>query len=128
LLIIHVPHSIGPYYLKSEGPERSVYVRFGSTKRSVDAEMLDSLRLLAKKVTYDELPHPEGHLDSEVMKFFFDWVGKKPTAQALENLGVETSRSGKKYPSNGGYSSIRIKPFAAFPRCAGPVRTFCWIN
>jgi hypothetical protein len=32
---------------------------------------------------------------------FFEWVGKRPTAQALENLGVETSRSGKKYPSNG---------------------------
>ncbi len=76
LLIIHVPHSVGPYYLKSEGPERGVYVRFGSTNRSGDAEMLDSLRLLAKKVTYDELPHPEGHLDTEVMKNVFEWVGK----------------------------------------------------
>lgn len=50
------------------GSERGVYVRFGSTNRSVDAEMLDSLRHLAKKITYDELPHPEGHLDTEVMK------------------------------------------------------------
>lgn len=122
LLIIHVPHSIGPYYLKSEGPERGVYVRFGSTNRSVDAEMLDSLRLLAKKITYDELPHPEGHLDPEVMKNVFEWVGKRPTAQALENLGVETSRSGKKYPSNGGILLFGVNRLQLFPdsqvRCA----------
>ncbi len=99
LLIIHVSHSIGPYYLKSEGPELGVYVRFGSTNRLVDAEMLDSLRLLAKKVSYDELPHPQGRLDSEVMKNVFEWVGKRSTAQTLENLGIETSRSGKKYPN-----------------------------
>ena len=55
LLVIRVAHSVGPYYLKAEGPERGVYVRFGSTNRAVDVEMLDSLRLLAKKVSYDEL-------------------------------------------------------------------------
>lgn len=117
-----MPHSIGPYYLKSEGPERGVYVRFGSTNRSVDTEMLDSLRLLAKKITYDELPHPEGHLDSEVMKNVFEWVGKRPTVQALENLGVETSRSGKKYPSNGGILLFGVNRLQLFPdsqiRCA----------
>lgn len=122
LLIIRVPHSIGPYYLKSEGPEQGVYVRFGSTNRSVDAEMLDSLRLLAKKVTYDELPHPEGHLDTEVIKNVFEWIRKRPTAQVLENLGVETHRSGKKYPSNGGILLFGINRLQLFPdsqvRCA----------
>lgn len=122
LLIIRVSHSIGPYYLKSEGPERGVYVRFGSTNRSVDAEMLDSLRLLAKKVAYDELPHPHGQLDMDVMKNVFEWVGKRPTAQALENLGIETSRSGKKYPSNGGILLFGVNRLRFFPdsqvRCA----------
>ncbi len=122
LLIIHVPHSIGPYYLKSEGPERGVYVRFGSTNRSVDAEMLDSLRLLAKKITYDELPHPDGKLDLEVIKNVFELMGKRPTAQVLENLGVETSRSGKKYPSNGGILLFGVNRLQLFPdaqvRCA----------
>ena len=122
LLVIRVAHSIGPYYLKSEGSERGVYVRFGSTNRAVDVEMLDSLRLLAKKVSYDELPHPQGHLDIEVMKNVFEWVGKRPTAQALENLGVETSRSGKKYPSNGGILLFGVNRMQLFPdsqiRCA----------
>lgn len=122
LLIVRVSHNIGPYYLKSEGPERGVYVRFGSTNRSVDAEMLESLRLLAKKVVYDELPHPEGRLDMEVMKNVFEGVGKRPTAQALENLGVETSRSGKKYPSNGGILLFGANRMQLFPdsqvRCA----------
>ena len=122
LLIIRVSHGIGPYYLKSEGPERGVYVRFGSTNRSVDAEMLESLRLLAKKISYDELPHPQGKLDTQVMKDLFEWVGKRPTAQALENLGVETSSSGKKYPSNGGvllFGSNRLQLFPdSLIRCA----------
>jgi predicted HTH transcriptional regulator len=122
LLIIHVPHSVGPYYLKSEGSEHGVYVRFGSTNRSVDAEMLDSLRLLAKKVSYDELPHPKGNLDAEIMRDIFEWVGKRPTAQALENLGIETSRSGKKYPSNGGVLLFDPNRVQLFPdsliRCA----------
>lgn len=122
LLIIRVSHSVGPYYLKAEGSEQGVYVRFGSTNRSVDAETLDSLRLLAKKISYDELPHPQGHLDMEVMKNVFEWVGKRPTAQALENLGVETSRSGKKHPSNGGILLFSVNRLKFFPdslvRCA----------
>lgn len=122
LLIIRVPHSVGPYYIKSEGPERGVYVRFGSTNRSVDIEMLDSLRLLAKKISYDELPHPEGQLDMEVIKKVFEWVGKRPTAQVLDNLGIETSRTSKKYPSNGGILLFGANRFQLFPdsliRCA----------
>ena len=47
-------------------------MRFGSTNRLVDAEMLDSLRLLAKKVSYDELPHPKGKLDIEIAKDIFE--------------------------------------------------------
>ena len=84
--------------------------------------MLDSLRLLAKKVSYDELSHPQGNLDTAVMKEVFEWVGKRPTAQAIENLGVETSRSGKKYPSNGGVLLFGINRVQLFPdsiiRCA----------
>ncbi len=122
LLIIRVSHGVGPYYLKAEGPERGVYVRFGSTNRSVDVEMLDSLRLLAKKVSYDELPHPQGYLDTEVMKNVFEWVRKRPTPQVLENLGIETSRSGKKYPSNGGVLLFGTNRLLLFPdsliRCA----------
>ncbi len=122
LLIIRVSHGIGPYYLKSEGPEQGVYVRFGSTNRAVDAEMLDSLRLLAKKISYDELPHPRGKLDMEVIKEVFAGVGKQPTVQVLENLGIETTSSGKKYPSNGGvllFGNNRLKLFPdALIRCA----------
>ncbi len=122
LLIVRVPHSVGPYYLKSEGPERGVYVRFGSTNRVVDAEMLDSLRLLAKRVSFDELPHPHGHLDLETMKEVFEKAGKRTTAQCLENLGVETFRAGKKYPSNGGVLLFGSNKKKLFPdaeiRCA----------
>lgn len=122
LLILRISHGMGPYYLKSEGPELGVYVRFGSTNRRVDAEMLDALRLLAKKISYDELPHPKGKLNEDALIDIFHWVGKKPTAHVLENLGVETSSSGKKYLSNGGvllFGSNRIQLFPdSLIRCA----------
>ncbi len=49
LIIIRVPHSAGPLYLKAEGPERGVYIRFGSTNRIADSQMLNSLKLLFRK-------------------------------------------------------------------------------
>ena len=67
-------------------------------------------------------PTRKESLDTEVMKDVFEWVGKRPTAQALENLGVETSSSGKKYPSNGGVLLFGINRMQLFPdslvRCA----------
>ena len=122
LLLIRVPHGVGPYYLKAEGSEKGVYVRFCSTNRVVDSEMLDSLRLLAKKISYDELPHPHGLLDPAVMKKVFEWIDKRPTELALENLGIETCRSGKRLPSNGGvllFGSNRLRLFPdSLIRCA----------
>src|ERR1700719_4557861 len=79
VLILHIPHSIGPYYLKSGGPEKGVYIRFGSTNRVADSEILASLRLLAQNRSYDELPHPYGKLDHEAIHKAFHAVNKRPT-------------------------------------------------
>ena len=38
LLIATVPHWRGPFYLKTEGPEKGVYVRLGSTNRRAGEE------------------------------------------------------------------------------------------
>jgi predicted HTH transcriptional regulator len=122
LLILRVPHGVGPYFLKSEGIERGVYVRFGSTNRVADAEMLSSLRLLAENIAYDELPHLRGHLDSQLMKNVFERIKKTPTQQVCENLGIMTNSSGKTIPTNGGillFGTDRLKFFPdSIIRCA----------
>ena len=33
LIIVSMPHTLGPYYVKSEGIEKGVYIRLGSTNR-----------------------------------------------------------------------------------------------
>ena len=63
LILLHVPHAAGPYYLRSEGVEKGAYVRFGSTNRKADVEMLASLKLFATNRTYDELPQIKGKID-----------------------------------------------------------------
>lgn len=36
ILMINVPHSIGPHYLKSKGYKNGIYIRLGSTNRIAD--------------------------------------------------------------------------------------------
>src|SRR5689334_13405642 len=43
LIIINVPHVIGPCYLKTAGIEKGTYIRLGSTNRIVDEETLQAL-------------------------------------------------------------------------------------
>lgn len=33
LIVVNIPHLVGPYYVGSEGPEEGVYIRLGSTNR-----------------------------------------------------------------------------------------------
>jgi len=65
LVIIRVPHAAGPFYLKTEGEKQGVYIRFGSTNRIADDEMLSSLKLFSENRSYDELPSPKGVLDKK---------------------------------------------------------------
>ncbi len=122
LLILRVPHGVGPYFLIAEGIERGTYVRFGSTNRAADAEMLASLRLLAANIAYDELPHLRGKLDSQLMQEVFKRIKKTPTQHAYENLGIMTNSSGKTCATNGGillFGSDRLKFFPdSMVRCA----------
>lgn len=46
LIIVSVLHALGPYYVKSEGPEKGVYIRLGSTNRRAGPEIIDGIRRL----------------------------------------------------------------------------------
>ena len=59
LLTVRVPHWRGPFYLRSEGEARGVYVRLGSTNRAADSELLAELKRSIMKVSFDNLPCPE---------------------------------------------------------------------
>lgn len=124
IILVSIPHMAGPYYLKSAGPEKGVYVRFGSTNRVVDAAMLASMKLLALNLSFDELPYTHGKtdLDWDALKKEFKKVNKKVTPQKAKNLGLITEHSGKDFSSNGGmilFGKERLRKFPdAIIRCS----------
>ncbi len=122
LIIIRVPHVAGPIYLKSEGSKNGVYIRFGSTNRIADDEMLNSLKLFSENRTYDELPSPKGILDDEAIKKAFAIVQKFPTKKQLEALNILTEHLGKSINTNGGTLLFGLNRLILFPdaliRCA----------
>jgi ATP-dependent DNA helicase RecG len=114
LIIIRIAHGVGPFHIKSEGLEKGTYIRFGSTNRIVDHETLDSLRLLAKKIYFDELPNPRGKLHHGSIIKAFDQINKRSNDHTLENLGITAIHSGKVMSTNGGillFGENRMKLF-----------------
>lgn len=124
IIFIHIPHMAGPYYITSAGPEKGVYVRFGSTNRVVDSVMLTNMKLLAQNKTYDTLPYlyEPIELDWDAIDKEFSKVDKKVTPEKAELLGLITKHHGNNYPSYGGiilFGKDRLRYFpSAIIRCA----------
>ncbi len=122
LIIIRVPHVAGPFYLRAEGPKSGVYIRFGSTNRIADNEMLESLKLFSENRTHDESPSLKGIIDENAIKQSFALVKKEPTRKHLEAFSVYTDHLGKSIPTVGGillFGQNRLNLFPdAIIRCA----------
>lgn len=117
LIIINVPYLLGPFYLKKDGPDQGVYVRVGSTNRIADSGTLDNLRLLAKRISFDEIPFAQGKptlLDWDALKTTFKKINKNITELKAENLGLLVKQGTKRCPSYGGillYGTNRLNLF-----------------
>jgi len=104
IILINIPHMAGPYYLKSAGHEKGVYVRSGSTKRVVDSVMLRHMRLLAENLTYDAKPciYEKMDLNWTLIKKEFKKVKKTISPKQAKIVGLITEHAENDYPSNGG--------------------------
>lgn len=120
VILIRVPYAAGPYYIKSgpSGRDGVAYVRFGSTNRVADEEMLTRIKTLAKNVTFDELPCPHASLDTldwECMKTLFANVGRAFTKSKAQSVGIVTPLAGAEHPSNGGVLMFGKDRASTFP-------------
>lgn len=118
IILIHIPHLSGPYYLKSAGPEEGVYIRFGSTNRVADKAMREKLHRYAEKISYDEIPHIKSTLESldwDLMNKEFRQTDKKMTKIHAEDLKIITADAGKLCPTNGGIILFGLNRARAFP-------------
>ncbi|HEU64882.1 MAG TPA: hypothetical protein ENH96_05820 [Chlamydiae bacterium] len=117
LLVIKVPHAVGPFYLKKYGERDGTYIRLGSTNRKADIDTLKTLKRLSENITFDELPlikAKKNDIDWALLKQIFKRKRKKIDMNKAENLGIIKEHMGKKYPSNGGillFGKNRMKYF-----------------
>lgn len=109
LFVVEVPASSQtPYYIRSEGVEKGVYVRVGATTRVASAEKVKELQLKGQNVTFDSVfargATPVTRREAEaVCRAIQEYLGDstKPVGvNQLINWGLLKRESGALYPSN----------------------------
>ena len=104
VIVVKVPCGLGPFYLKSQGPEHGVCVRLGSTNRVADQLTLDELVRVSKRISFDELPctrcGPDDVDWDGITKLFKTHAKKRMSQQKKHDLGLMVGHLGDAYPSN----------------------------
>ena len=89
VLLVSVPHSFGPFYLKSKGLEESTFIRLGSTNRLADKNIIREIQQLRQHIYFDELPNfncPKDRINFDLAKKLFSEAGKNFTEQKAKGL------------------------------------------
>jgi len=98
------PSPSRPHYLKASGVDGGVYLRVGSSNRRADRAMLDEMRRLSHRETFDEQPMPE--LNSEALDFRAASEYFQPVRVMRERdwltLGMLVDYQGHRRPTTGG--------------------------
>lgn len=105
LLIIHVEHGLGPYFIKSEGLERGTYIRLGATTRLATPEMIAEMERQVSHLYYDNQPCYDSHfddLDQNALNYFFKKINKENSHSNLLSLGIVIKKGTQIIPTNGG--------------------------
>ena len=105
LLLIHVPHNPGPFYLKKSGINRGVFVRLGSSNRLADPETLANLQRLAKRISFDEMACVSAGvnaLNKTLLHKKLKTSFKNLSEKHYQSLGLISLYNKKQYASYGG--------------------------
>ncbi|PIQ46467.1 MAG: hypothetical protein COW04_02010 [Deltaproteobacteria bacterium CG12_big_fil_rev_8_21_14_0_65_43_10] len=104
LIIVRIPHLVGPYYIRLEGPEEGVYIRLGSTNRRAGPELIAAIQRIAINTFFDEQPCMEANseaIDFRAASEFFLQVGRTLAPSARRSLGLLVDHAGQVFPSRG---------------------------
>lgn len=105
VLILTVPHNLGPFYLKDKGENSGVYVRLGSTNRIADAAMIAEIKRLKEHISFDQLPDLRASpddLDLHLANQLLSPVGKSCTKSNARSLELVADYHEHTYPTRGG--------------------------
>lgn len=109
LFVVDIPKSTQtPYYLKSEGMDKGVYVRVGATTRSASPEKIRELQLRGQNTTYDAVVEigaaAINRKEAELLcADVQEYMGDTPTPLGVNQLiswGILKRISGALYPTN----------------------------
>lgn len=103
LLLINVPYLAGPFYLKNSA--QGTYIRFGSSSRLADPEMLANLQRAVKRISFDELPCMSAdlnELDKNFIQLTLKQLFKNFSVKHYESLQLVKKHRQKIYPTYGG--------------------------
>jgi ATP-dependent DNA helicase RecG len=125
LIVVTVPHAVGPFYVRSEGAESGVYIRLGSTNRPAGPELLAELQRLARNTFFDEQPCADASsddIDVRAASELFAAVSRPLTAPKRRSLGLVVGQGAGGLPTIGavllfGKNRGRLFPSATI-RCA----------
>ena len=105
LLIIEVSRgSLIPYYLKTKGRQKGVYIRLGASNREASPEYIQSLELQRLNQSFDEqISHQQSldSLDLSPLQTAFAAQNKSLTLEKMRNLKLIIPEQGQDYPSHG---------------------------
>ncbi|MDR3551329.1 MAG: ATP-binding protein [Candidatus Babeliales bacterium] len=121
ILIIEVPHSYGPFYLKSQGMQKGTYMRLGSTNRIADPETIQEIQKLKNNKYFDELPNttcPIEQIQFDLARELFKQKSKEFLDSTIKSLNLLVLDQGKSFPSNGAILLFGKSPADFFPSSA----------
>jgi predicted HTH transcriptional regulator len=104
LIVVAVPHAVGPYYVKADGPEEGVFVRLGSTSRCAGPELIAEIQRLGRNVFFDEQPSTETNseaIDFRAASELFAELDRRTGKAVWESLGLLTKHDNRRVPSRG---------------------------
>jgi len=103
LIVQILPGTQKPYYIKSLGLEKGVFIRIGSTNRRANTEMVTLLQQESIGISYDakmDLSKNVNCLDQKSLDIFFKRIGiKKYTNEALTKWHILKKNNGDFFPS-----------------------------
>jgi len=102
VLVVDVPFSPRPYYLRAQGPETGVYVREGSTNTKADPATIAELRRQAASQSFDLEAIPSvasADLDQTRLKAAFSGA---LASSKLRTLGIACQYSGRQVATRAG--------------------------
>jgi ATP-dependent DNA helicase RecG len=104
LLIVEVfVSNARPHYLRSEGSEKGVYVRLGSSNRQADVQLIAELSRSREGIVFDEMPMAELSIADLDRVAAQQWFGdrRKLDEAGLITLKLLRQEQGKLVPTRG---------------------------